>query len=456
MAKVRNSTHSARTRPVRLYIVSLLAVVMAIGTIVVAAPAGAASSCKEEMNPALQGNSSALIVACTFSSAGVGSAVVVRDYADAVWHWGAARSVAVSAVRTGGNAPGTPTGAIIKTCPTNNDVVAANCVVPGGDPAGNLAISAADVNHSVEFPSSSSTMAGQLITPGSFVVCVAGGCVPALSAGSVKLSKPVLDGAAATPPTTNWPNCNGYADGCSTAPVNVRVSNDTGRRCADGVTNGTATVTSATCNFNATDVGMGISGGDLPDGATIQTVNSKTSVTLACTGCIGGVAPSNASGLVLILTPTKPPTSSRFVTDGSCGGGNRVLIGGSAMFAPSDIGLPINFVPPINAPSANNMTGARVGAVAANGSTATIAGALANTCPAGAKKFVIGLATKTAPKTGDAAGTLAMALKVNPAVSPTSPPCASAKVTGFQVPVLWRNPEGTAIAPTFNTLGATG
>src|SRR5712691_12932208 len=89
-------------------------------------PAGAASSCDESMNPAAAGNASGLIVACTFSSAGVSSALTIQDYADAAWHFGGARTVAVYAVRTGA-APGTVSGSVIKTCVTNNTTAAAAC-----------------------------------------------------------------------------------------------------------------------------------------------------------------------------------------------------------------------------------------------------------------------------------------------------------------------------------------
>ena len=83
------------------------------------------------------------------------------------------------------------------------------------------------------------------------------------------------------------------------------------------------------------------------------------------------------------------------------------------------------------------------------------AGAGVANIPAGAKKFVIGNATKTAPATKDAAGTLSILLRVNPAVSPTSPPCNAQKISGFQIPLLWRNPQGTNTLAT-NTIGASG
>ena len=67
---------------------------------ILAGPAGAANACNESMNPAASGNSSGLIVACTFDSTGTSSALSITDYDDAVWHYGAARNVQVTVQRT--------------------------------------------------------------------------------------------------------------------------------------------------------------------------------------------------------------------------------------------------------------------------------------------------------------------------------------------------------------------
>jgi hypothetical protein len=421
---------------------------MVVGSIfILAGPAGAVSTCDESMNPAAGGNASGLIVACNFSNAGVSTALTIQDYADAEWHFGAARTVAVAVTRTGA-APGTVTGSVIKTCATNNTTAAATCFgVAAAQPAGALQIGSGpqlDTNHSIENPLSSATLTHLAIAAGSFIKSVAGTAGTATSA--VTLSRPLV--------ATGWPNCPGtYASGCTSAPLKVIISNDSGRQVTDGVTTaGSATVTSATAHFcggastctSPTDVGKGFTGGDIPDGATIATVNSLTSVTLACTGCVGGftgVSTCPTTGIcgniVLGISPNPAPTSSRYVTDGTSTG-TRVLSSASAEFSPSDTGLPIVFVPPIA-----TLAGARVGTVDPAGANTTIAGAGTAVIPSGAKKFVIGQATKTAPATGDAIGSLSILLQVNPSVSPTSPPCAANKISGFQIPLIWRNPQGT-------------
>ena len=127
-----------------------------------------------------------------------------------------------------------------------------------------------------------------------------------------------------------------------------------------------------------------------------------------------------------------------------------VLTGGSPLFAPSDVGLPVTFVPAIPA-----LLGCP-GPLPNPPAPTTIAGGNATNIAAGPKKFVIGLATKTAPATGDSGGTLAITLVVSPNVSPTSPPCAAKKTSSFQIPLSWRNPQGTAVAPLHNTIPAAG
>jgi len=416
---------------------------MVVGSIfILAGPAGAASTCDESMNPAAGGNASGLIVACTFSNLGVSSALTIQDYADAQWHFGGARTVAVYATRTG-TAPGTVTGSVIHTCLTNNTTAATTCAgVAASDPAGALQLGAGpgtDINHSVENPVSSTTLTHQAIAAGSFV--------RSFSTTNITLSKPLV--------AAGWPNCPGtYASGCNSAPIKVLVSNDTGRQVTDGNTNaGSNCVSSVAANFKAGDVGMSISGGDLPDGATISAFpgtgcgTATTSVDLACVGCVGGftgvtkapdpttVPPTPA--VVLSISPSITPTSSRYVTDGSATG-TRLLSSSTAHFAASDVGLPIVFVPPIA-----TLAGARVGTITSGGGSATIAGAGTATIPSGAKKFAIGNATKTAPATGDSTGTLSILLQVSPSVSPTSPPCAANKISGFMIPLTWRNPQGT-------------
>ena len=441
------------------------------------------------MAPALGGQASGLQVACQIANADISPQISIADYADAQWHHGGARAVFISAKRRGNaQAAPDPISAVVAVCPNNPQNVAANLVCAAGQPAvsvpaGHLTITAADVNHSVEFATSSPNLQGIFIAPGTFIKCVAAACVPALPAGQVQLSKPVLDnrslsaplctnvnsvGKGCLPVQPNWGLCTNNVNPCFTPPQKVLVSNDTGRAVTDGTTTaGSLCIGSVGANFKAGDIGMGISGGDIPDSAVIDSIANvppkvpvcgANQAHILCTGCAPGAPLTTANAQVITLSPSNAPSSSRYVTNANCTAGTRTLTNGGPAFAPSDVGLPVTFVPAIPA-----LAGARIATIGANGATAGLGagqtGAVLNNCPAGANKVVIGLATKTAPATGDSVATLAIVLNVDPGVSPTSPPCAANKTSGFQIPLSWRNPEGTPptpVPPAPNVLATAG
>jgi hypothetical protein len=423
---------------------------------ILAGPAGAVgSTCNVSMNPAAGGNASGLNVACIFASGDSGSAITITDYPDAVWHYGAARNVNVTVTRTASSTAGQTT---IKSRPTNNLATPSCANSPAGQlgiPAGNLEITAADINHSVEFATSSATKTGVFINPGTFiknVVASGSGCTKVIT---VTLSKATLAGGPLCPasPGPATGNC------ANSVATNVLVSNATNRDVTDGVTTaGSACVASVSANFKASDVGALISGGDLPDGAKISAFpgtgcgTATTSVQLSCAGCVGGfTGVSSASNQVITLSPGTEPTSARYVTDITAPGTNKVITSTTAVWANSDIGLPVSIQ--TSAGVAISLPGARIASI--SGNTATLSAA-ANV-PSTAKRAVVGLATKTAPATGDVQGTLAILLQVNPTVSPTSPPCAANKISGFQIPLQWKNPGAynTQVAAGTNQFSGT-
>lgn len=83
----------------------------------------------------------------------------------------------------------------------------------------------------------------------------------------------------------------------STTPVASVVSPAPPRTVTDGATTASSpTVTSATANFTNADVGSSVTGGSIPAGATILTVNSATSVTMSANST------STASAVTLTIT----------------------------------------------------------------------------------------------------------------------------------------------------------
>jgi hypothetical protein len=75
----------------------------------------------------------------------------------------------------------------------------------------------------------------------------------------------------------------------------VRLISDRFRTVADGVTNSTTTLTSATMAFTSDDVGQPISGGSIPVGTTISSFTNSTTVIMS------QAAAGSASGLTLTL-----------------------------------------------------------------------------------------------------------------------------------------------------------
>jgi len=346
------------------------------------------------------GQVSGLKVACTFLAADIGASQTIVDYPNAIWHWGAARLV---------NATQAAAGPTIVSAPT----------------AAQAGITTADINRSVE---------GTNIPAGDFIKNVSG--------TTVTLAKPTTVALGGAPGQV------------------LTVANTDSRAVTDGVTSaGSATVTSATAHFCAayagntcfgkTDVGKAISGGSLPDGATISAVASATSVTIVCTGCIGTAisAIQAGSALNLSIEPTSPSTSTRLIADAHFNS-TTVICSNSAKFAATDVGLPVAAAPGAPALGANlRITAVGVsgscGTGLGNGSTATLGGgtvtadALNSTTT---HNIVVGKPLKTAPASGNTAGQLAIGLAVNPALSPTSPPCSANKTSAFQIQLQWQNP----------------
>jgi hypothetical protein len=409
-----------RARVGRHHIVVLAVLAAVASTVFTAAPAGAVGdACEEHQAPFAAGQSSGLKVACTFTTAGLNglTSLTITDYADAEWHAGAARRVSVTVQVTSGSTAGKLT---IRTCPTNNtnaNVIFAACPSPGS-PSGNLAISSTDVDHSIE-----STTAG-FLAPGTFIKSIA--------STVVTLSKPTIAGG---------PGCPGGALNCAVSvPFAVLVANSRNRAVTDGTTtNSSNTISSATANFGPLDVGMRVRGGSLPKGTTIQTYINRHSVSLACTGCSPSFSPGlpgTASNVTFSITRAKAPTSTRYVPDGSSGA-NMILTSATAMFANSDIGLPVFFNPGIAGFS-------RIAAVAANGSSATLT-RVAN-LPSGAKKFTIGYPTKNAPTANAAVGRVTFTIHANPAFDPSAPPCAANQQTVENANLIWKNPGAYDLA----------
>lgn len=239
------------------------------------------------------------------------------------------------------------------------------------------------------------------------------------------------------------------------------------------------------------DRGNFLSGGDLPDGAQISTVVDRQTVTLLCqstpsvggapvwnwggpaTTCGGGFGLVTAlSDLPLTITPYPIPTGPRMINcatmSGSKGGvpERTITTTCGAAFSKFDVGLIVRgcTTVPLGAgticnPATNVAAGTRIASVGNGGTTAVMdpASGTAATWTTGTNQHVtIGFEAKTSPATGGVIGSLAIALIVSPDISPTSPPCAANKVSGFQLPIKWRTPGATSAALPITIPNANG
>ena len=328
----------------------------------------------------------------------------------------------------------------------------AACPAPGAAP-GNLTFSQADVNRSVEFATSSAAMTGVFIQPGTFISCVGAGCSPAIVATNAKISKPLINAATPAPcpasdpaPCVTTVSVAGLGlprhQPCSSRRHDERRYRQ--RHLGDGPLLWGARRDHRSC-VGRSDVGARVAAGDLPDGATIASVTSQTAAVLTCTACASGFTfVTTASAQPLSIDPKTPTTTTRYIADASLGGtSNRTITSATANFNANDVGLKVVTTPASPA-------GTRIGTVTGP-TTATIIGGGTGALVAGAKKIVLGVPTKTAPKNAQAVGTLAISLTVNPIVSPTSPPCAAGKVSAFHIPWQWRNPGSYGLADNNST-----
>jgi len=478
-----------------------------------AGPAGAdsvADDCQNTMNPANNGNSSGLIIACEFSGlATAGTSLTIEDYKDAVWHAGNARQVTVTVSRANSSEAG---HYVVKWTGTGVACTTASC--PAGTSftgsATELGPVPSDVNHSIEnltstvYDVQATSPLGSFIDAGTTIRSISPNDPVTHKDGYWVLSKPTIEGR------NDAPTCPG-ANPCNKSnTILLTISNNVGREGNNGATTATTgTVTSAwtaatgctgvdpadcsglgTGNTSASqgmhfatgDEGNFFSGGDLPDGAQISTVNSATSVTLVVgPGSVGGAPAWNwgdggtclpaincftsvtsLSGLVITITPYPIPTSTKFINGattigikggtggaGTATGERQITVSGSGLFSKFDVGMLVRgcdtsaVAGTICVSPTSIATGTRIISVTPGGATAVIdpVSGSGGTFTVGASQHMtVGIQTKTAPSTGDVIGSLAIGLIVDPGISPTSPPCAANKVSGFQLPIKWRNP----------------
>jgi hypothetical protein len=328
-----------------------------------AAPASPSTGCEISSFPLASGSQSNLNAACHFKSADAGSRQLIEDFPSAVWHNGAAREITLATV-----------------------TVATKQIT-----ATDAHFTAADVNH-----------------------MVSGTGIPAYT--SIK---------SVTNATTAVLQSKTAFTTAITVGAKVKIENSSIRSIEDAVTtDASKTVTSATGNFKAEDVGRLISGTNIPDGTTIASVVSTSSVTLSANATAAG------SAQVLAIGSNEIVTSARQIGDATFSLKN--ITSTSAKFAASDVGLPV--------------TGGKapVGAYIVSITSPTVAVMNANAASSGTTPVTIGLPSASAPKNGDAVAQLSSELILSPDLVKGQAPCSANQVYGTTIVGAWNNPGAYA------------
>ncbi len=395
----------------RSLVARLTAVVVAalLAIPLAAAPAAAApipSGCKSSSlpgaaigwYPANPGSQSALQVSCRFDastgSAMVANAFTIHDAGLAQFHNGAARTV-------------TSNGSSIAAGATTFTL--ASCVGITGY-----------VNRPISrnpFPNPPAADTVQLAAR-TFVKSISAGCVVTLSQPTVATAGPAAD--IAIPGATQF-----------------KIDNSIGRSVADGVTNGSATITSATANFTAADVGLSV-GGAVAPGSTIATFVNATTVTLT------SPTVTSAPAQVLYFGGSLVSSTTRQANDGSTTS-TTVVRSPAAKFKTDDVGLPITGS--CTAPSAYTIP-ANTYILSVSGSNATTNGGLVS--GKSGCTIVIGDPSVTAPVNGEMMASQLIQMDLNPSLAAGVDDCSNNTLESFSFPGQWLNP-GSFAGGIFNT-----
>lgn len=203
------------------------------------------------------------------------------------------------------------------------------------------------------------------------------------------------------------------------------------------MTNSTPTITSATANFNASDVGLSV-GGAVTPGSTIATVVNATTATLS------SATTTTLSGQVLYFGGSTINTSTRQSNDASTTS-TTVISSPAAKFRTDDVGLPITGS--CTTPAAYSIPSS-VYILSVSGTTATTTGGL--TTGKSSCAIVIGDPSVTAPANSEMMASQLIQMDLNPAFAPGVDSCANDTLESFAFSGQWMNP-GSFVAGPFNT-----
>jgi len=315
---------------------------------------------------------SSLRLACVFqhntTTDDVSSKFTVHDFKNVIWHNGAARTV-------------TATGAI---------------------PSGSTSFTLTDctsittwINRTISTADNSAGFASR-----TFVKSISAGCVATLN--------------LATTATI-------------AAGKSLKIENSIPRSVSDGATTAASTtITSGTANFDASDVGLGVTGTNIPLGTTIA------SVTNATTAVMNNPADASGAAQVLSFGGSLQATDARTVNDVTYTATNKIT-SAAAKWKATDVGLQVR--------------GTGIANPCYIASFAGTAATLSGTCVTTdllTHIVTVGDASATAPVDGESAMDQGVQLDLNPVLVKGTRPCTDDAAEGFHVAGTWANPGSAA------------
>ena len=219
--------------------------------------------------------------------------------------------------------------------------------------------------------------------------------------------------------------------GSTTTTAVLTIENGTGRSATGSTTSGSKTVTSTTANFTAGDVGRVLSATAIPHGDTIATFTNATTVVLTT------AATATSANKAISIADLPTLTSARQIKDGHTTSASVNVTSATAVFAATDVGLPI--------------TGAGIPAgdyVATFTNATTIKLHVAATATSTAAVLTIGAPNSGAPLNGEAVAQLSSKLSLDPTAFGGAvdgvPPCTANVINASSISGYWNNPGSFA------------
>jgi hypothetical protein len=325
---------------------ALLLPLMVFGLPSGSASAAVTNGCNFGQFPNVPGGQSQLTVNCTFTNAGSSSNETVEDFPQAVWHNGAAWTVA-GGVTTVGSQTVTSTSSLAHF----NAATDINDTISGlGIPADSFIIAVNSPTSVTLNTNAAASHTGDTLTINNTSTrAVIDGTSTSGSKTITSGTRTVFNGVTTSGSTTITSATVHFAatDVGATVtdtdvPVNDKIASVTNLTTAVLTTAATATGTKnltikdlGNANFTAADVGATATGTDIPLYDTIASVTNATTAVLTTAATATGTAET-----LTIVSPTAP-TATREVTDAQLTSGSTTLTSASAGFQTSDLQLPV-------------------------------------------------------------------------------------------------------------------